>query len=300
MTRILITGGSGMIGSRLTSLFQERGYDVVHLERSIKGTSVRTFLWDVAKGQLDSNAFEGVHAVIHLAGASIGEKRWTAERKKEILDSRIKSTRLLHQELGRNNHQVRTFLCASAVGYYGSECDDELKGEGDPPGMDFLAEVTRAWEAAASDISTLGIRVVRMRTGVVLSPRGGALEPMAKQVRLWVGAPLGNGRQYMSWVHLDDLCAAYIFALENETLHGPYNSVSPEPVTNREFTHALAQVLKKPLFLPNVPAFVLKMLLGEMAVLVLGGCKVSSEKLVAAGFVFKHPSLQESLREILR
>ena len=289
-----------MIGSRLTSLLQERGYEVVHLGRSAKGTSIRTFLWDVEKGQLDSKAFEGVHAVIHLAGASIGDKRWTARRKREILDSRVTSTRLLHQALERNNHEVKTFLCASAVGYYGSDCEDQLKGEGDLPGNDFLAEVAREWEVAASDISSLGIRVVRMRTGVVLSPRGGALEPMAKQVRLWVGAPLGSGRQYLSWVHIDDHCAAYIFALENETLHGPYNSVSPEPVTNREFTQVLAQVLKKPLFLPNVPAFVLKMLLGEMAILVLGGCKVSSEKLTAAGFGFKHPGLEESLKDVLR
>lgn len=288
-----------MIGTRLTTLLLARGYDVVHLERSLKASTVKTFLWDVEKELVDPVALDGVQAIVHLAGANIGEKRWTRSRKKEILDSRVSSTRLLHRELTHNHHDVKTFLCASAVGYYGSDCKEVSKGEGDAPGTDFLAEVTREWEASASDISTLGIRVVRMRTGVVLSPKGGALEPMARQVRLRVGAPLGSGRQYMSWVHLDDHCSAYIFALENDAMHGPYNSVAPQPVTNREFTRTLANVLRKPMFLPNVPAFVIRLVLGEMAVLVTGGCKVSSEKLTAAGFRFEHPELEAALQDVL-
>ncbi|HTF19822.1 MAG TPA: TIGR01777 family oxidoreductase [Chryseolinea sp.] len=300
MSRILITGGSGMIGSRLTSLLLARGYEVVHLERSVKGSAVKTFLWDIARGQVDNKAFEGVHAVIHLAGANIGGGRWTAKRKKEILDSRVESTRLLHRELGHNRHEVKTFLCASAVGYYGSDDGDALKGEGDQPGSDFLAKVTKDWEAAASDIAALDIRVVRMRTGVVLSPKGGALEPMAKQVRLGLGAPLGTGRQYMSWVHLDDHCEAYIYALEHDAIHGPYNSVAPQPVTNQAFTREIAHVLKKPLFLPHIPRFIIRMVLGEMSVLVLDGCRVSSEKLVAAGFTFRHPKLEDALQDVLK
>ncbi|MGC3942972.1 MAG: TIGR01777 family oxidoreductase [Chryseolinea sp.] len=300
MATVLITGGTGMIGSRLTKMLLERRHSVVHLERSLKNSSVKTYLWDVEKGTLDSQALTGVDAIVHLAGASIGEGRWTARRKKEILDSRINSTRLLYRELGNNHHQVKTFLCASAVGYYGSDCGSAVKGEGDPAGNDFLADVASQWEEAASEIANLGIRVVRIRTGVVLSPSGGALEPMAKQTRMGFAAPLGTGEQYLSWVHLDDHCAALIYAIENETIHGPYNSVTPHPVTNKEFTRILARVLKKPMFLPNAPAFLLRLVLGEMAILVLGGCKVSSEKLTSTGFRFKYPDLEPALRDVLK
>ena len=287
-----------MIGSRLTSLLLQRDFDVVHLERSKKETSIQTYLWNPEQGHIDTAALEGVDAIVHLAGASIGGGRWTGRRKKEILDSRIKSTQLLHRVLGNNNHQVKTFLCASAVGYYGNDCRDVPKGEGDAPGSDFLAEVCIKWEAAASDIANLGIRVVRIRTGVVLSPEGGALEPMATQVRWGVGAPLGTGRQYLSWVHIDDHCAAIAFSLMNEAIHGPYNSVAPGPVTNRAFTRVLARVLKKPLFLPPVPAFLIRLVLGEMSVLVLGGCAVSCDKLVAAGFKFRYTELAAALENV--
>lgn len=300
MATVLITGGSGMIGTRLTAMLQERGHRVFHLERSLKGATVKTFLWDIEKGAFDTSALQDVDTIVHLAGANIGERRWTEKRKKELLNSRIKSTRLLHSVLGVNQNNVRTFICASAVGYYGSDCGAELKGEGDEPGDDFLAEVARKWEDAATAIATLGIRVVRMRTGVVLSPKGGALEPMANQVRFGLAAPLGSGNQYMSWVHLDDHCAALIYALENNTVHGPYNSVAPKPVTNKEFTRTLARVLHKPMFMPNVPAFVLKVILGEMSLLVLGGCNVSSEKLVAAGFTFAYTDLEAALANVLR
>lgn len=278
----------------------ERNHEVVHLERSPKNSTVKTFLWNINKGLLDGAAIQGVDAIVHLAGAGIGDRRWTEQRKKEILESRVNSTRLLHDTLRNNRHQVKTFLCASAVGYYGSDCGDVLKGEGDQSGNDFLADVCRKWEATADEIAALGIRVVRMRTGVVLSPKGGALEPMAKQVRLWFGAALGSGSQYLSWIHLDDHCAALIHAIENDTIHGPYNSVAPNPVTNKEFMRTLASVLKKPMFMPNVPSFVLKLLLGEMSLLVLGGCKVSSEKLSATGFRFRYPDLVPALKNVLQ
>jgi len=299
MARILVTGGSGMIGSKLTAVLLMRGHEVVHLERSRKSPTIKTFIWDIGKEQIDEGALENVDAIVHLAGASIGDGRWTGRRKEEILKSRVNSTKLLHRELAKGNHSVKTFICASAVGYYGSDCGDVLKGEGDAPGTDFLADVCKVWEQTTEEITTLGIRVVRLRTGVVLSPSGGALEPMARQVQFGLGAALGDGKQYMSWIHLDDHCEAIIFALQHDGIHGPYNSVAPAPVTNREFTNTLARVLKRPFFLPNVPAFILKLLLGEMSVLVLGGCKVSSEKLVAAGFKFKYPELDAALKDIL-
>jgi uncharacterized protein (TIGR01777 family) len=299
MARILITGGSGMIGSKLTAMLLMRGHDIVHLGRSQKSPTIRTFIWDIGKGHIDDGVLEGVDAIVHLAGAGIGDGRWTERRKNEILKSRVDSTKLLHRELAKGNHSVRTFICASAVGYYGSDCGNVTKGEGDVPGIDFLANVCKVWEQTTEDITTLGIRVVRLRTGILLSPRGGALEPMARQVRFGLGAALGDGKQYMSWIHLDDHCEAIIFALEHDGMHGPYNSVAPAPVTNSEFTKTLARVLKRPFFLPNVPAFILKLLLGEMSILVLGGCKVSSEKLIAAGFKFKYPELDISLKDIL-
>jgi uncharacterized protein (TIGR01777 family) len=299
MATVLITGGTGMIGSRLTAMLLERGHAVVHLERSFKNSRVKTYLWDVDADKIDDEALTGADAIVHLAGANIGERRWTTQRKKEIVDSRINSTRLLHRELGNNHHQVKTFLCASAVGYYGSDGGDAIKGEADPAGNDFLADVSRQWEEAASQISDLGIRVVRIRTGVVLSPSGGALEPMAKQARLGLAAALGSGQQYMSWIHLDDHCNALIHAIENDAIHGPYNSVAPHPATNKDFTRTLARVLNKPMFLPNAPAFILKLVLGEMAVLVLGGCKVSSDKLSSTGFKFKYPDLESALRNVL-
>ncbi|MEJ1236973.1 TIGR01777 family oxidoreductase [Chryseolinea sp. T2] len=299
MATVLITGGTGMIGSRLTTMLLERGHAVVHLERSKKNSGVKTRLWDINAGTIDADALAGIDAIIHLAGANIGERRWTSQRKKEILDSRINSTQLLHGELGKAHHQVKTFICASAVGYYGGDSGDIIKGEGDHAGHDFLADVSRMWEEAASEISELGIRVVRIRTGVVLSPSGGALEPMAKQARLGFAAPLGSGNQYMSWIHIDDHCSVLIHAIENDSIHGPYNSVAPHPVTNQEFTRALTRVLRKPMFMPNVPGFVLKIVLGEMSLLVLGGCKVSSEKLSATGFRFKYPDLDKALKDVL-
>jgi uncharacterized protein len=288
-----------MIGMSLTSLLLKSGMEVTHLERSRRQSDIKTFLWDVEGGQIDTDALDGVDAIVHLAGASIGGGRWTDKRKLEILESRVQSTRLLHRALKSRAHQVKTFVCASAVGYYGSDGGNVVKGEGDQPGSDFLADVCVQWEAAASEMADLGLRVVRMRTGIVLSPRGGAVEPMAKQVRLGVGAPLGSGRQYMSWIHIDDHCSAILYALENDFIHGPYNSVAPRPVTNREFVSALATVLKRPVFLPPVPSFLIRLVLGEMSVLVLGGCHVSSDKLVASGFTFRYRELSSALEDVL-
>lgn len=300
MATILITGGSGMIGTRLTGMLLDFGHEVRHLERSARKSPVKTYVWNVEKGEIDVQALQNVDVVIHLAGASIGEGRWSEKRKKEILDSRVQSTQLLHRTLWNISHQVKTFLCASAIGYYGADCGDAVRTETDASGNDFLAEVTRQWEASASAIEALGIRVVLMRTGIVLSPNGGALAPMATQVRLGVGAPLGSGRQYMSWIHLDDHCAAFIHAMEHEGIRGAYNSVAPHPVTNATFTKALARVLGRPLLIPRIPAFAIRLVLGEMSVLVLGGCKVASGKLEMTGFVFRYGDVEEALRDVLK
>jgi uncharacterized protein (TIGR01777 family) len=297
--RILITGASGLIGTNLTTLLQSRGHEVLHLSRG-KGHKVKTFQWDVEKQTIEKGALEGVDAIVHLAGASVGDKRWTEKRKKEIIDSRVNSTRLLLNQLRAGEHNVQSFISASGVGYYGIKNPNTTFSETGQPGNDFLAMVTRLWENEAHKIDTLGIRVVMMRIGVVLAKEGGALNPISDTVKYYVGAPLGSGDQYISWIHIDDLCEMFIQAIEDEEMSGPVNAVAPHPVTNRELTKSIARILKKPLLLPAVPAFVLRIMLGEMADIALEGIRVSSKKIQDTGFQYKFEKLDDALRDVLK
>jgi uncharacterized protein (TIGR01777 family) len=299
-TNILITGASGLIGSRLTEMLHEKGSRIAHLSRTPRSAKAKTFLWDINKDKIDSESFRPADTIIHLAGESIGGKPWTKERKSEILKSRTHSTWLLYDELKKENHHVKTFVSASAIGYYGADDKDRPFDENDKQGAGFLAEVVHQWEEFVDQISNLGIRVVKIRTGVVLSEEGGALKELMKPVKFYTGAPLGNGNQILSWIHLDDLCRIYIKATEDETMQGIYNAVAPNPVTNREFTYRLARVMRRPIILPPIPSFVLKALLGEMADLVLKGPKVSSQKIQAAGFKFLFENLDSALEDLLR
>lgn len=298
--RVLITGGSGLIGSRLTGLLLSKGIEVVHLGRRERKGQIPVFTWDIEKGLFDLRALAGVDAIVHLAGAGIADKPWTARRKQEILESRTQSTALLHKTLRDNPHQVTTVVCASAIGYYGFGGSEETFEESSRPGKDFLAEVVKAWEAEAEKISELGIRLVKIRIGIVLSAEGGALKEMAKPVKWNVGAPLGKGTQMMSWIHIDDLCRMFLFALENQAIDGVYNGVSPEPVSNRELTYAVAAALGKKIWLPPVPGFALKLLLGEMADLVLKGSRVSAKKIISAGFDFRFKDIEAAVKDLLR
>jgi uncharacterized protein len=272
---------------------------VAHLSRTPHQVNAQTFLWNIDKGQLNTEALQASDAIVHLAGAGVGDKRWTKERKNEILKSRTNSTRLLYEELKKGNHNVKTFISASGIDYYDSKDNETLFTENGRKGSGFLADVVSQWEEAADAISTLGIRVVKVRTGLVLSKDGGALIEMMRPVKLYVGAPLGTGGQVISWIHLDDLCNIYIKAVSDETMRGTYNAVAPNPVTNREFTRVLASTLHKPIILPPVPAFVLKFLFGEMADLVLNGAKVSSQKIQATGFKFKFDNVEDALNNLL-
>ncbi len=294
----MITGGTGLVGTRLTELLRQRGHEVMHLSRRAQAGSVSAFTWDVQKGTLDERALNDVDAVIHLAGAGVADARWTAARKKEILDSRVDSTRLLQKYLA-NNSRVKTFIAASAIGYYGFTTADEWVTETTSPGRDFLADVTRQWEDAVDQLALPSRRVIKLRIGIVLSANGGALAEIAKPVRWGFGAPLGSGRQYMSWIHLDDVCAMFIHALENATLSGAYNAVAPKPATNRQVTEAIAAALRKPLWLPPVPAFVLRLALGEMALMVLAGSRISPEKIIQTGFRFTHTDLRAAVADLL-
>lgn len=248
---------------------------------------------------MDKEALKGVDTIIHLAGAGIADKRWTNKRKREILESRTKSTALLFQTLASAPHQVKTVISASAIGYYGGTLSSEWFDESSEGGHDFLAEVVKQWESEAAKITELGIRLVRIRIGVVLSREGGALREMVKPIQWGVGAALGSGRQWMSWIHGDDLCRIFAFCMENERLSGVFNAVSPSPVTNVELTKAIARVLKKRILLPAVPAVLLRLALGEMANLVILGNRVSSEKIRKAGYSFKHDELNMALHDLL-
>ncbi len=294
--KILITGASGLIGTRLTELLLAGGYSVVHLGRVKKMTHVQPFVWDVEKNEIDLEAIGETDAIIHLAGAGIADERWTASRKKEIVESRTRSTGLLLDALKKEKHSVKSFISASAIGYYGFG-EDEVFVEESNSGSDFLAQVTKQWEGEVNKVSSLGIRLVKLRIGVVLSSQGGALEKMTKPVRFGLGSPLGSGKQYLSWIHIDDLCALFIKAIEDEKVVGTYNAVA-DWTTNAEMTKTIASVLKRPLWLPNVPSFILKVILGEMADIVLKGSKVSSQKILRTGFQFKYPALMEALENL--
>ncbi len=292
---ILLTGASGLVGTSLTTLLVNRGYNVRHLGRTKKKGPVQSLIWDINKGFIEDGALNGVDTIVHLAGAGIADKPWTYKRKQEILESRTKSTALLYDSLSKTQTSVKTFVSASAIGYYGFSPGDEVFTEESNSGEGFLADVVKQWEHEVDKIERLNIRTVKIRIGIVLSAEGGALKEIAQPVRWGVGAPLGSGKQFMSWIHIEDLCRMFIHAVEQETMHGAYNAVTPTPATNREVTKAIAKALHRPLLLPSVPGFVLKLMLGEMADLVLYGSKVSSEKIQQTGFSYTYSDLDKAI-----
>jgi len=295
---ILITGASGLIGTRLTKILLEDGYQVTHLSRSREhDKGVRTFLWDVDKSWIEPGTFEDIDSIVHLAGAGIADQPWTEKRKQEIIDSRVKSTALLREELSNMQHQVKAFVSASGINYYGTS-EEKIFKESDVAGTDFLANVAWLWEQEVQKITALSIRVVELRTGMVLSNKGGAMDEFVKPIRWYVGAPLGSGNQWMSWIHIDDLCKIYIHALENESMQGAYNAAAPEAVTNREFMKTVAKALGRPILLPPIPKFFLKFLLGEMVSMAVEGSRVSSKKIQDSGFNFEFDKLENALKNL--
>ncbi|HMJ69590.1 MAG TPA: TIGR01777 family oxidoreductase [Cyclobacteriaceae bacterium] len=295
---ILIGGGSGLIGSRLTQLLTQKGYQVRHLGREPKDGAVKTFGWDIHGQTLDEHAFEGVTAVINLAGANISGHRWTEAYKKELAASRTGSTKLLVDFLDNKPNNVKNFISGSAIGYYGFGSDKTWFRETDPPGNDFLAQLVASWEHEASKLKNERVKLAFVRTGIAFAREGGALEEMARPVRLFAGAPLGSGKQIVSWVHIDDLCGIFIHILEND-LSGPFNGAAPDPASNERITQAIAKILHKPLWLPNIPAFVLKVVLGEMFESVINGSKISCDKIKATGFEYQFPMLESALNDTL-
>lgn len=295
---VLITGASGLIAKELAKKI-ENEFEVRFLTR--KKRQVNEYEWDITKGTIDESAFENISHIIHLAGANISEKRWTAERKKELISSRVDSAALLRNTLRKKEIKLKSFISASGINFYGTITTEKIYSETDPPGHDFLSEVVILWERAADHFKeqNLAERVVKVRTAVVLSEKDGALKKMLPPIKYGFGSALGSGKQYMPWIHIEDICSIYEFALKNTSFHGAYNAVSPQHTTNSELTQKIAEVLKKPLFMPNVPTFVLKILFGELANAILEGSRASSQKLQNAGFQFKFPDLYEALNSLL-
>jgi uncharacterized protein len=298
--KVLITGGTGLIGNHLIDILSGKGFDIEILSRAsneLKGK--KCWKWDVQQGFLDPDSILTADHIIHLAGSGLSDRKWTPERKKEILESRARSTDLLFNALSRGSHHVKTFISASAIGYYGWNTGTILVDEDrKKPGDDFIATVVKEWESSALKINTLGIRTVILRFGLVLTRKGGVLGKLMLPVKFGLSASLGSGEQYMSWVHIEDLCGIITEALNNTRMQGVFNAVSPEPVTNKKFMKTLARSLHKPAFLPNVPSIILKLLLGEMASMVLGGNNVSSKKIESTGFKFKYDKLELALKDL--
>ena len=294
---IAVTGSSGFIGRALVPFLTASGHRVTRLARTKPSSERHWAFWGPHAGTGDAASLEGLDAVVHLAGENIAS-RWTARKKARILDSRVKGTRLLSETLTRLAKPPGVLVCASAIGYYGDRGEEVLK-EDSPPGWLFLSEVCRQWEAASEPAARSGIRVVNTRFGMVLGSSGGALAPLLLAFRMGLGGRIGSGRQYMSWIAMDDLLGAVLHALTTDALHGPVNVVAPNPVTNAEFTKTLGRVLKRPTLFP-LPAFAARLALGGMADdLLLASARVAPACLLASGYRFRFPDLEAALRHVL-
>lgn len=288
-----------MIGMRLSALLRDRGYKVEHLSRSANPKAeFPAFGWDLQKGTIDEVAVERADYIINLAGAGIADGRWTDERKQLIINSRVDSTHLLINSLQKLNKKPQAFISSAAVGYYGNR-GNRLMHESDAPGIGFLTESCLEWEQAIQEVAATGIRTVALRIGVVMSTQGGALEKMLIPLRFFMATYFGNGEQWYSWIHLDDLCEMFLFAIEQEQMNGFYNAVAPHPETNKDLTKILAKASGKPALVVPVPAFVLRLIFGEMADTILFSTRVASKKIEQAGFQFRFPLLEPALRDLL-
>jgi len=307
MARVLITGGTGLVGTAVKNLLLQKGYEVVLLTRSTVSKEGYAH-WDIDAGTIDATAIAGADYIIHLAGAGVADKRWSVARKQEILDSRTKSSALLVKALAETPNKVKSVISASAIGWYGpdqNKGDNHLAAQGfvetDPSYPDFLGTTCAAWEASIEPVTSPGLqkRLVCLRTGIVLSKHGGALKEFLKPLAVRMAAVLGNGKQMISWIDVRDLAKMFVYAIEHENLSGSYNAVAPSPVSNKTLTKTLASVLYGKFYITTyVPSFVLKIMLGEMSIEVLKSTTVSAQKIQDAGFVFDYPEITKSLSSL--
>lgn len=299
MSKVLFTGGSGLIGSYFLSRYKDSEYDIHNLTRSDVLVNSKNHRWDIESKFIADGALDDVKHIVHLSGAGIADERWSEYRKNEIMNSRVESANLLFDRISKLKQKPKTIISASAIGYYGAVTSEKIFIEEDPPGTDFQSEVCKVWEAGMNRFSNLNIRSVKLRFGIVLSPNGGALKKMLLPTKLGIGAPLGSGRQYFPWVHIEDVAKVIEKCLYDENMDGSYNVVAPQHLNYSEFASTLAKVLKKPFFAPNVPSFLLKILFGEMANIILEGSRVSSKKLIESGYEFRFKDLENALEDLL-
>lgn len=317
MPTVLITGGTGMIGTALSRHLLNHGYDVIILSRNPLETasvyrtasqqnsfrpSGKIFYarWDTEKQYIDPQALSRADYIVHLAGEGVAKKRWTKKRKEEIRLSRTKSSQTLYHNLSSYPHNVKAVVSASAIGWYGPDKGGQPFLEQDPPADDFLGQTCRAWEESIDQVSSIGIRLVKLRLGIALSNEGGALAEFKRPARIGIAAILGSGEQVTSWIHIDDLCRAFIHAIETPEMQGAYNLVAPDPTTNKLLTLGIAKSMNGHFFIPfNVPSFLLKLIMGEMSIEVLKSTTVDSLKLQQTGFNFIYPNITSALRHLI-
>jgi uncharacterized protein (TIGR01777 family) len=301
MLTVLVSGGTGLVGKHLCKRLKDKGYNVAMLSRaSHQYAGIKTWKWNIDKREIEKEAIETADYIIHLAGTNIGGKRWTAKRRQLIIDSRVKTGQLIFDKVKEGKNKLQAFVSASAIGYYGTITSDKIFSEKDSPSKDFLGETCRQWEEVADSFEKSGIRTVKIRTAVVLTKRGGALQKMKTPVRLGIGSAIGSGKQYLPWIHIDDLCNIYIKAIEDTHMNGAYNAVAPDHRTNKYFMMTLARVLKKPFWFPDIPAIAMKLIYGKMSDILLKGSRISSEKIILTGYNFLFPDLEKALIDLIK
>jgi len=308
MSTVLIAGGTGLIGKNLTSHLINKGYDVIILSRKpVTETNEKQITyatWDINKQEIDSNALSKADYIIQLSGAGVMDKRWTSKYKKEIVESRTKTSQLIIKGLQQNENKVKAVISASAIGWYGKDPSTDVRHwdgfkESDKSDTGFLGETCRLWEDSIEPVTAMDIRLVKLRQGIILSNDGGAFTEFKKPLRFGIAAILGSGKQMISWIHIDDVCRMFIYAIENENLSGIYNAVAPSPVSDKQFIIKTAELLRKGFYIPlYVPNFFLKLILGEKSIEILKSATVSCNKIKSEGFTFLYPSLDVALGEL--
>lgn len=299
MAKILITGGSGLLGRAISERLIQKGHRVAWLSRHpMQVQNIEVFTWDPIKQTLQDGAFTDIDTVIHLAGSGITDKRWTDKRKQELIDSRVESSAFIWNQILKNKAPVKRFIGASAIGIYGCGFSEDTFTENSVGPIDFLSTTCIKWEKSYAPITAAGISTCVIRIGIVLSKDGGAFPVMSAPFKYGMGSPLGKGSQYFPWIHIHDLASAFAFAVDQPNMTGAYNAVSNEFLTNREFSRQLAKQLHKPFFLPAVPEWFLKLLLGERVLAICRGVKVSPQKLLDQGFTFEYSKCEEALKDL--
>lgn len=293
---ILLAGGTGLIGTSMSEMLRSKGYQVRLLTRSPKGPN--DHFWNPAKGEIDANALEGVDVIVNLAGAGIADARWTDARKKRLIDSRVQSANVLANAISNMPQKPQVYLSASAIGFYGDSGEAWMTESSAPVDASFMVDCCQQWETAAAQMQALGLRTAIFRIGVVMTQAGGALAEILRPLKLGLGGYFGEGQAWWSWIHREDVCGAFIWGIENEAASGIYNLVAPSPVRGKSLVQTLVKTRKKPALVLPVPAFALRLVLGEMSAVVLNSNRVSAQKLLDAGFKFQFPTLEAAFQDI--